>query len=59
MMPAPAQITGATMTTGITMKQAVNAAHIILRCHGVGYSFISEVLSATLECRAMQRLSYT
>jgi hypothetical protein len=29
------------MTTRTTTKQAVNAAHIILRCHSVGYSFIS------------------
>ena len=41
MMLAPAQIPAAMMTTRTTTKQAVNAAHIILRCHSVGYSFIS------------------
>src|SRR5204863_6941014 len=41
-MLAPAQITAATTTTRTTTKQAVSAAHIILRCHGVGYSFISQ-----------------
>jgi hypothetical protein len=35
-MLALAQITAATMTTRMTTKHAVNAAHIILRCHGVG-----------------------
>src|SRR6478672_2586472 len=39
---APAQITAATMTARTTTKQAVNAAHIILRCQSVGYSFISQ-----------------
>ena len=43
MMLALAQIIAAMMTTRTTTKQAVSAAHIILRCHGVGYSFLSEV----------------
>src|SRR6266508_2130405 len=38
---AAAQITAPTMMTRRTTKQAVSAAHIVLRCHGVGYSFMS------------------
>ena len=38
---AAAQITAPTMMTRRTTKQAVSAAHMVLRCHGVGYSFMS------------------
>src|SRR5207245_9780445 len=38
---AAAQITAPTMMTRRTTKQAVSAAHIVLRCHGVGYSLMS------------------
>src|SRR5439155_25828642 len=37
---AAAQITAATMMTRRTTKQAVSAAHIVLRCQGVGYCFM-------------------
>src|SRR5215475_11121313 len=56
MMLAPAQITAATTTTRTTTKQAVNAAHITLRCHGVGYSFIlGGLLSAIFYFSALVR----
>jgi len=38
---AAAQITAPTMMTRRTTKQAVSAAHMVLRCHAVGYSFMS------------------
>src|SRR6266487_2192742 len=37
---AAAQITPPTTMTRRTTKQAVSAAHMVLRCQGVGYSFI-------------------
>ncbi len=37
---AAAQITAPTMTTRRTTKQAVSVAHMVLRCQGVGYSFM-------------------
>lgn len=40
-MLAAAQIVAPTTTTSRTTKQAVSAAHMVLRCHGVGYSFMS------------------
>src|SRR5439155_8322643 len=40
MIFAPAQITAQRTTTRRSTKQAVSAAHIILRCQGVGYSFM-------------------
>src|SRR6267154_1076881 len=42
MILAPAQITEAKIPIRTTTKNAVRAAHIILRCQGVGYSFISQ-----------------
>ena len=42
MILAPVQITAARITIRTTTKNAVRAAHIILRCQGVGYSFISQ-----------------
>src|ERR1043166_2172831 len=39
-MFAAAQITAPSTMTRRSKKQAVSAAHIILRCHGVGYSFM-------------------
>jgi hypothetical protein len=36
MILAPAQMTAPRMMMRTTTKHAVNAAHIILRCHGVG-----------------------
>src|SRR5262249_52954886 len=42
MILAPAQITLPRITTRTTTKNAVSAAHIILHCQGVGYSFISQ-----------------
>src|SRR6266478_2999676 len=44
---AAAQITAPTMMTRRTTKQAVSAAHMVLRCQGVGYSFMSR-----FECQA-------
>src|SRR5438046_4005619 len=38
---AAAQITAPTMMTRRTTKHAVSAAHMVLRCQGVGYSFMS------------------
>ena len=59
MMLALVQITATTTTARTTTKQAVNAAHIILRCHGVGYSFISGDVSANFECRPGAAVIYT
>src|SRR6266446_7991726 len=42
MILAPAQITAARIAIRTTTKNAVRAAHIVLRCQGVGYSFISQ-----------------
>src|SRR6266481_4533200 len=39
-MLAAVQIAAPTTTMRRTTKQAVSAAHIVLRCHGVGYSFM-------------------
>src|SRR6266478_4004559 len=39
-MLAAVQIAAPTRTMRRTTKQAVSAAHIVLRCHGVGYSFM-------------------
>src|SRR5438094_10669844 len=44
---AAAQITAPSTTTRRSTKQAVSAAHIILRCHGVGYSVILRFLRPT------------
>src|SRR5437667_12785507 len=38
---AAAQTTAPTMMTRRTTKHAVSAAHMVLRCQGVGYSFMS------------------
>src|SRR6266540_503288 len=48
MIFAPAQITAPRTTTRRSTKQAVSAAHIILRCQGVGYSFMLRFLRPTL-----------
>src|SRR2546429_4487996 len=40
-MLAAVQITAPTPPGGRITKQAVSAAHMVLRCHGVGYSFMS------------------
>src|ERR1700757_4421105 len=42
MMLAAVQIAAPTTTMRRTTKQAVSAAHMVLRCHGVGYSFMLE-----------------
>src|SRR5207302_7777134 len=39
-MLAAVQIAAPTTTMRRTTKQAVSAAHIVLRCHDVGYSFM-------------------
>src|SRR5947207_12887871 len=40
-MLAAVQITAPTTTTSRTTKQALSAARLVLRCHGVGYAFMS------------------
>jgi len=51
---AAAQITAPTMMTRRTTKQAVSAAHIVLRCHGVGYSFMSRAGTPNVEFRSSE-----
>src|SRR5438270_6759656 len=47
-MLAAVQIAAPTTTMRRTTKQAVSAAHIVLRCHGVGYSFMLDGQRSTL-----------
>jgi len=51
---AAAQITAPTMTTRRTTKQAVSAAHMVLRCHSVGYSFMTRAGTSNIERRIQE-----
>src|ERR1700730_375273 len=58
---AAAQITAPTIMTRRTTKQPVSAAHIVLRCHGVGYSFMVDAGTpnferpkSNVECRSSE-----
>src|SRR6266516_344342 len=52
---AAAQITAPTMMTRRTTKHAVSAAHMVLRCQGVGYSFMSRFKHPTSNDRGAGR----
>src|SRR5213596_3155091 len=52
---AAAQITAPTMMTRRTTKHAVSAAHMVLRCQGVGYSFMSRFKRRTSNDRGAGR----
>src|SRR5436305_12872124 len=58
-MLAPAQITAARITTRTMTKNAVSAAHIIWRCQGVGYSFISQPHRDVVPAPWQLRLTWT
>src|SRR5436305_3522427 len=58
-MLAPAQITAARITTRTMTKNAVSAAHIIWRCQGVGYSFISQPHRNVVPAPWQLRLTWT
>src|SRR6266536_558115 len=54
MMLAAVQITAPTTTMRRTTKHAVSAAHIVLRCQGVGYSFMSDGQTLNFQRPALQ-----
>ena len=54
MMLAAVQIAAPTTTMRRTTKQAVSAAHMVLRCHGVGYSFMLDRQTLNSQRPALQ-----
>src|SRR5437660_3760593 len=54
MMLAAVQIAAPTTTMRRTTKQAVSAAHMVLRCHGVGYSFMLDGQTLNSQRPALQ-----